>query len=127
MSVLQDCESMPTVAHNVRDVRCAADNVSLISNVGIWQFCPSHSDRPRLADLPGDSDPGPVTGAGDARRLAAAPARPVATNLPAWPWDPSGQPEATLRLPAAARRAARVTRCQCIARASGGGTTRTND
>jgi hypothetical protein len=33
VSVLQDCDSMPAV-----DVRGAADNVSLISNVGIWQF-----------------------------------------------------------------------------------------
>ncbi len=33
MSVLHDCESMPAV-----DVGGAAENVSLISYVGIWQF-----------------------------------------------------------------------------------------
>jgi hypothetical protein len=84
--------------------------------------------RPRLADLPGDSDPGPVTGAGPTEMPAGGPGpRPRPGPLSAWPWDPGGQPEAALRLPAAARRAARVTRCQCIARASGGGTARAND
>ena len=38
MSVLQDCESMPVVIDSVRDVPDAADNVSLISYVGIWQI-----------------------------------------------------------------------------------------
>jgi hypothetical protein len=71
-------------------------------------------DRLRLADLPGDSDPGQP---GPLRCL----------SLPAWSWDPGGQPEAALLLPAAAWRAARVTRCQCIARASGGGSARAND
>jgi hypothetical protein len=131
---------MPAVVDNVRDVRgaAAADNVSLISNDGIWQFCPSHSDRPSgcLADLPGDSqaDPGPETAGPEPGPLRCPPAgrgRGQARGpLPAWPWDPGpgGQPEAALpRLPAAARRAARVTRCQCIAGASSGGTARAND
>ncbi len=57
--------------------------------------------------------------------MPAGGLRPRPDLLPAWPSDPCGQPEAALRLPAAAaRRAARITRCQCIARASGGGTAR---
>jgi hypothetical protein len=74
------------------------------------RYFPSHSDRPRLADLPGDSDPGPVTGAWPTE-MPAGGLRPRPDPLPAWPSDPCGQPEAALRLPAAAaRRAARVTR-----------------
>jgi hypothetical protein len=114
---------MPAVVDNVRDVRGAADNVSLISNVGIWQFLlivlVIASVSISLASVSISLASVSISFVFDFD-ISAVPARqsPISVD---WRNESSWRLESE-QLQGEAK--PQITRCECISTASGGGTAR---